>query len=112
MCVLSIKMPTRKKSENLFNDPRMFLSTFFPQLFLKNWSLSIRFSLVSYLRYHFFCGCEGLTYLQGIQSVYSKSCWQVYFNDHYQKSRLKKKKKKRDSVFWLDFMVHQTLEFI
>ena len=27
MCVLSIKVPIRKKSGNLFNDPRIFIST-------------------------------------------------------------------------------------
>ena len=26
MCVLSIKVPIRNKSGNLFNDPRMFIS--------------------------------------------------------------------------------------
>ena len=34
MCVLSIKASIRKKSGNLFNDPRIFISTFFVYLFL------------------------------------------------------------------------------
>ena len=29
MCVLSITVPIQKKSENLFNDPRTFMSPFF-----------------------------------------------------------------------------------
>ena len=34
MCVLSIKVPIRKKSGNLFNDPRILVEDIFQEVYL------------------------------------------------------------------------------